>query len=54
MWLVTSVDYHTLIGQVPILYGLSVAALLATIVLGHRREEPNAGCSTFRSRSWLK
>src|SRR5215471_4692542 len=36
MWLVTSVDYHTLIGQVPILYALSLAALLATIGLGHR------------------
>ena len=36
MWLVAAVDYHTLISQVPILYGLSVAALLATIGLGHR------------------
>lgn len=36
MWLVTSVDYHTLIGQVPILYGISLAALFATIALGHR------------------
>jgi rod shape determining protein RodA len=36
MWVVASVDYHTLIGQVPLLYGLSVVALTATIALGHR------------------
>jgi rod shape determining protein RodA len=36
MWVVASVDYHTLIGQVPLLYGLSVVALAATMVLGHR------------------
>jgi rod shape determining protein RodA len=36
MWVVTSVDYHTLLGQVPILYGLSALALAATVVLGHR------------------
>jgi rod shape determining protein RodA len=36
MWLTAAVDYHTLIGQVPVLYGLSLATLLATIGLGHR------------------
>jgi rod shape determining protein RodA len=36
MWLITSVDYHTLLAQVPLLYGLSVLALLATIALGRR------------------
>src|SRR5262249_30655058 len=34
MWVVTSIDYHTLLGQVPLLYGASIAALLATFALG--------------------
>src|SRR5215471_5459990 len=36
LWLASSVDYHTLLAQVPLLYGLSVLALLATIALGRR------------------
>lgn len=36
MWLATSVDYHSLLAQTPIFYGLSVVALLATILLGKR------------------
>lgn len=36
MWLVASVDYHTLMAQTPILYTLSVVALLATFLLGKR------------------
>jgi rod shape determining protein RodA len=34
MWIASSVDYHTLLGQVPILYVLSVAGLLATVAVG--------------------
>jgi rod shape determining protein RodA len=34
MWIATSVDYHTLLGQVPILYVLSVVGLVATIAVG--------------------
>jgi rod shape determining protein RodA len=34
MWITTSVDYHTLLGQVPILYSLSVLGLLATVAVG--------------------
>ena len=34
MWLTTSVDYHTLLGQVPILYSLSVLGLIATVAIG--------------------
>lgn len=34
MWIVASVDYHTLMAQTPILYGISVVALLATLILG--------------------
>jgi rod shape determining protein RodA len=34
VWVVSSIDYHTLIGQTPILYGLSILGLLGTIVIG--------------------
>jgi rod shape determining protein RodA len=36
MWVTASIDYHTLMAQTPILYGFSIAALLATFVLGKR------------------
>ena len=36
MWIAASVDYHTLMAQTPILYGLSIVALLATLLLGKR------------------
>jgi len=36
MWIAASIDYHTLMAQTPILYGLSIAALLATFALGKR------------------
>jgi rod shape determining protein RodA len=44
MWLLTSVDYHTLLGQVPILYTLSIVALLATFAVGD---------IVFHSRRWI-
>jgi rod shape determining protein RodA len=44
MWITTLIDYHTLLGQVPILYGLSVTTLIATYVLG---------MSAFGSRRWI-
>jgi len=34
MWVMTRVDYHTLLGQVPILYGLSLALLILTPIVG--------------------
>lgn len=34
MWLITRVDYHTLLGQVPILYGASIALLILTPLVG--------------------
>src|ERR1700733_9933532 len=34
MWVVASIDYHTLMAQTPLLYGASVAILLATLLLG--------------------
>ncbi len=34
MWVMTRVDYHTLLGQVPILYGLSLTLLVITPLIG--------------------
>jgi len=36
MWVTASVDYHTLMAQTPILYGISIVGLLATFFLGKR------------------
>jgi rod shape determining protein RodA len=44
LWIATLVDYHTLLGQVPILYGLSAATLIATYVVG---------MTAFGSRRWI-
>jgi rod shape determining protein RodA len=45
MWVVSSIDYHTLLGQVPIFYGLSIAALIATFAVGKQ---------VFGSRRWIR
>ena len=44
MWLTTSVDYHTLLGQVPILYTLSVIGLIITVAVGN---------VVFHARRWI-
>jgi rod shape determining protein RodA len=44
MWIATLVDYHTLLGQVPVLYVLSVLTLGATYALG---------MTAFGSRRWI-
>lgn len=44
MWALASIDYHTLLAQVPILYTLSVATLLATFAFGTK---------VFGSRRWI-
>jgi rod shape determining protein RodA len=44
MWVASSIDYHTLLGQVPLLYALSIAALLATFEFGRM---------AFGSRRWI-
>ncbi|MGH9664470.1 MAG: FtsW/RodA/SpoVE family cell cycle protein, partial [Bryobacteraceae bacterium] len=44
MWLVTVVDYHTLLGQVPVLYILSILGLIATFAVGK---------VVFGSRRWI-
>src|SRR5277367_1073714 len=44
MWLITLVDYHTLLAQVPALYIGSVVTLLATFAIGTQ---------VFGSRRWI-
>src|SRR5262249_22100756 len=44
MWAVTKIDYHTLLGQVPLLYVLSLLALVATFAIGKQ---------VFGSRRWI-
>ncbi len=45
MWVVTSIDYHTLLGQIPLLYTLSVTALVGVLL---------AGRLVFGSRRWIE
>src|SRR5689334_18066512 len=44
MWVASSIDYHTLLAQVPVLYGLSIAVLLVTFGFGK---------TVFGSRRWI-
>lgn len=44
MWIATLIDYHWLLGQVPLLYSLSVATLIGTFVFG---------MTAFHSRRWI-
>ncbi|HYL73233.1 MAG TPA: rod shape-determining protein RodA [Bryobacteraceae bacterium] len=44
MWIATLIDYHTLLGQVPVLYIISVVTLLATYAIG---------MTAFHSRRWI-
>src|SRR6185369_16344611 len=45
MWAVTSIDYHTLLGQIPLLYTLSVTSLIGVLVVGRL---------VFGSRRWIR
>jgi rod shape determining protein RodA len=45
MWLLTSLDYHTLLGQAPILYLGSLAALLTTLAVGRL---------VYGARRWIR
>ena len=45
MWVVTSIDYHTLLGQIPLLYSISVGSLIGVLLLGRL---------VFGSRRWIK
>ncbi len=44
MWLISSIDYHTLLGQVPVLYAGMVVLLLLTVVIGSK---------IFGARRWI-
>ncbi len=44
MWAASSIDYHSLLAQAPVLYVLSIVALLATFELGR---------TVFGSRRWI-
>ena len=44
MWVATFIDYHTLLGQVPAFYILSVVTLVATFIVGTK---------IFGSRRWI-
>ena len=44
MWIITLIDYHTLLGQVPLFYVLSIATLIATFIVGDK---------VFGSRRWI-
>ena len=44
MWIVSQIDYHTLMGQVPILYAMTVGLLAVTFVIGKM---------VFGSRRWI-
>jgi len=44
MWVITSIDYHTLLGQVPILYSAGVVMLLVTVVIG---------ATVFGGKRWI-
>jgi rod shape determining protein RodA len=45
MWVISIVDYHTLMSQVPILYVSSILVLLSTFVIGQQ---------VFGSRRWIR
>jgi rod shape determining protein RodA len=44
MWVITLIDYHTLLAQVPLLYGVSVVTLIGTFIMG---------MTVFGSRRWI-
>jgi len=44
MWIASSIDYHTLLGQIPLMYGLSIASLIAVLGVGRL---------VFGSRRWI-
>jgi rod shape determining protein RodA len=44
LWVVTNIDYHTLLGQVYVLYGLSIVTLISVFIIGTK---------VFGSRRWI-
>jgi len=45
MWIASSIDYHTLLAQVPLMYGLSIGSLIAVLAVGRL---------VFGSRRWIR
>lgn len=45
MWVITSIDYHTLLAQIPLLYALSVGSLVGVLIVGRL---------VFGSRRWIR
>ncbi len=45
MWVMTSIDYHALLGQIPWLYTISIASLVAVLLVGKL---------VFGSKRWIK
>ena len=45
MWIASSIDYHTLLAQVPLMYGLSIGSLVAVLAVGRL---------VFGSRRWIR
>src|SRR5579862_4182277 len=45
MWLMAAIDYHSLLGKVPVLYLLSIVTLLAVLLIGTK---------VFGSTRWIR
>ncbi len=45
MWIISSIDYHTLLGQVPVLYGVTIFLLIVTAFFGVK---------VFEARRWIE
>jgi rod shape determining protein RodA len=45
LWIISSIDYHTLLGQVPILYGITIFLLIVTAFFGIK---------VFEARRWIE
>lgn len=59
LWLTTKIDYHSMLSQVPLLYGLSMAALISVflfgvMVFGSRRWIPMPGGFHFQVSEFVK
>lgn len=59
MWVTTRIDYHTLLGQLPLLYGVTVLLLVLTPLLGRmvwgsKRWIPVAGGFRFQPSEFAK
>jgi len=44
MWIMAAIDYHSLMGKAPIMYGVSIALLILVLVIGSK---------IFGSRRWI-